>query len=119
MGPLAAQATLTLNATTHAIGRIESDATRTLQSIDSLALDGRRQLKSKGDELDSLLQTAQRTTTEAETLLGTLNEMTDADSELRGDLQASARDLAATSSNLRGFTQDLNRSPRRTLLRNR
>jgi paraquat-inducible protein B len=118
VGPLTAQMSITLTATTHAIGQIESNATRTLQSIDRLAIDGRGQLKSKGDELDTLLQTAQKTTREAETLLGTLNDMTDPHSELRGDLQASVRDLAATSSHLREFTQDLNRRPIRTLMRN-
>jgi paraquat-inducible protein B len=107
VGPLTVHVTSTL-----------SDATRTLQSIDRLARDGRAQLSSKGDELDRLLKTAQRTSEEAETLLGTLNDMTDPQSQMRGDLQASLRDLAATSSYLRGFSQDLARSPIRTLLRN-
>ena len=118
VGPLAAHMAVTLTTATHAINRIQSDASRTLKSIDALALDGRGQLASKGDELDTLLQTAQRTTTEAEVLVGSLDDMTDAHSEMRGDLEASVRDLAATSSNLRGFTQDLKRSPVRTLLRN-
>jgi paraquat-inducible protein B len=119
VGPLTEHLADTLSATTHAVNRIESQATLTLKDIDVLALEGRGQLKSKGAELDSVLQTALRTTTEAETLLGTLDDMTDPHSELRGDLEASVRDLAATSSYLRGFTQDLNRSPIRTLLRNR
>ena len=107
----------TLDAATHAVGQIESDATRALRDVDHLALDGRAQLRRTGGEVDNLLLTAQRTTTEAETLLGTLNDMTDPHSALRGDLQASVRDLAATSSNLREFTQDLSRRPLRTLLR--
>ena len=118
VGPLSSHLSITLGATTHAVEQIQSDATRTLQDIDRLAVDGRGQLESKGEELDSLLATAQRTTGEAETLLGSLNDMTDPHSEMRGDLQASVRDLAATSSYLRGFTQDLARRPIRTLLRN-
>jgi paraquat-inducible protein B len=118
IGPLTEHLTITLSATTRAINRVGSNAARTLQDIDRLALDGREQLKSKGKQLDVLLATAQRTTTEAETLLGTLNEMTDPHSELRGDLDASLRDLAATSSSLRGLTEDLSRSPIRTLMRN-
>jgi len=118
VGPLTAHMAVTLTTTTHAIDRIQSDASRTLKNIDALALDGRGQLASKGEELDTLLRTAQRTTSEAEVLLGSLKDMTDPHSEMRGDLQASARDLAATSSSLRGFTQDLKRSPVRTLLRN-
>jgi paraquat-inducible protein B len=107
----------TLNATAKAVNRVGSRAARTLDDIDRLALDSRGQLKSKGEQLDILLKTAQRTTAEAETLLGTLNEMTDPHSELRGDLDASVRDLAATSSSLRGLTEDLSRSPVRTLMR--
>jgi uncharacterized protein YoxC len=118
VGPLTAHMAVTLTTATHAINRIQTDASRTMNGIDALALDGRAQLASKGEELDTLLQTAQRTTTEAEVLVGSLDDMTDAHSELRGDLEASVRDLAATSSNLRGFTQDLKRSPIRTLLRN-
>ena len=118
VGPLTTQMAVTLSTTTHAIARVQSDATRTFKNIDALALDGRGQLDSKAEELDGLLRTAQRTTTEAEVLLGTLNDMTGPHSEMRDDLQASVRDLAATSSYLRGFTQDLQRRPIRTLLRN-
>jgi paraquat-inducible protein B len=117
IGPLSEHLTATLNATAKAVNRVGSRAARTLDDIDRLALDSRGQLKSKGEQLDILLKTAQRTTAEAETLLGTLNEMTDPHSELRGDLDASVRDLAATSSSLRGLTEDLSRSPVRTLMR--
>lgn len=118
IGPLSEHLTVTLNATAKAVNRVGSRAARTLDDIDRLALDSRGQLKSKGEQLDILLKTAQRTTAEAETLLGTLNEMTDPHSELRGDLDASVRDLAATSSSLRDLTEDLARSPVRTLMRN-
>jgi paraquat-inducible protein B len=94
-----------------------STATRTLKDIDRLALEGRGQLDSKGHELDQLLQSARRTTAQVDILVDNLNDLTDPHSELRGDLQASARDLAATSSDLRGFTEDLARSPIRTLMR--
>lgn len=107
----------TLDQVSRTIEPLAGHVTVTLHDIDRLAIDGRVQLKSKGDEVDSLLLTAQRTTTEAETLLGTLNDLADPQSEMRGDLQASIRDLAATSSYLRGFTQDLSRSPIRTLMR--
>jgi paraquat-inducible protein B len=118
IGPLTEHLTSTLSATTQAVDRVGSTAEQTLQDIDRLAIDGRGQLKSKGEQLDILLATAQRTSSEAETLLGTLNEMTDPHSELRGDMDASVRDLAATSSSLRDLTEDLARSPVRTLMRN-
>jgi paraquat-inducible protein B len=118
IGPLTENLAVTLTTTTHAVSEVESNATRTLRDIDRLAVDGRGQLKLNGDELSTLLQTAERSTLEAETLLGSLNDMTDPHSPMRGDLESSLRDLAATSSDLRGFTQELRRSPVRTLLRN-
>jgi len=118
IGPLTENLAVTLTTTTHAVSEVESNATRALRDIDRLAVDGRGQLKLNGDELSTLLQTAERSTLEAETLLGSLNDMTDPHSPMRGDLESSLRDLAATSSDLRGFTQELRRSPVRTLLRN-
>ena len=117
IGPVAQSLQVTLATTTQAVSRVQADATRTLATIDQLAADGRGQLKNNGDDLDRLLHTAQRTATEADTLLASLNDMTDAHSEMRGDLQASLRDLAASSSSLRILTEDLQRNPVGTLLR--
>ena len=117
IGPVAQSLQVTLATTTQAVSRVQADATRTLATIDQLAADGRGQLKNNGDDLDRLLHTAQRTATEADTLLASLNDMTDAHSEMRGDLQASLRDLAASSSSLRSLTEDLQRNPVGTLLR--
>jgi paraquat-inducible protein B len=117
IGPVAQSLQSTLDKTTQAVSQVQADATRTLAAIDRLAADGRGQLKTNGDDLDRLLQTAQRTATEANTLLASLNDMTDAHSEMRGDLQASLRDLAASSSSLRSLTEDLRRNPVGTLLR--
>jgi paraquat-inducible protein B len=117
IGPVAQSLQVTLATTTQAVSRVQADATRTLATIDQLAADGRGQLKNNGDDLDRLLHTAQRTATEADTLLASLNDMTDAHSEMRGDLQASLRDLAASSSSLRSLTEDLQKNPVGTLLR--
>lgn len=117
IAPVAQSLQSTLATTTQAVSRVQADAARTLATIDQLAADGRGQLKTNGDDLDRLLQTAQRTATEADTLLASLNDMTDAHSEMRGDLQASLRDLAASSSSLRILTEDLQRNPVGTLLR--
>jgi len=117
VGPVAQSLQATLAKTTQAVSQVQTDATRTLATIDQLAADGRGQLKTNGDDLDRLLKTAQRTATEADSLLASLNDMTDAHSEMRGDLQASMRDLAATSSSLRSLTEDLQRNPVGTLLR--
>jgi len=117
IGPVAQSLQSTLEKTTQAVSRVQADATRTLGTINQLAVDGRGQLKTNGEDLDRLLQTAQRTATEANTLLASLNDMTDAHSEMRGDLQASLRDLAASSSSLRSFTAELQNNPVGTLMR--
>jgi paraquat-inducible protein B len=117
VGPITQSLQTTLDKTTQAVSRVQADATRTLATIDQLAVDGRGQLKTNGDDLDRLLRTAQRTATEADSLLASLNDMTDAHSEMRGDLQASLRDLAASSSSLRSLTEDLRKNPVGTLLR--
>jgi len=117
IGPVTVELRTTLATTTRSVAQIQADAARTLASIDQLANDGRGQLKTNGDDLDRLLQDAQRTTVEANTLLASLNEMTDTHSEMRGDLQASLRDLAASSSSLRRLTDELQKNPVGTLLR--
>jgi paraquat-inducible protein B len=117
IGPVTQQLKATLASTSQSVTRIQTDAERTLASIDRLAIDGRGQLKTNGDDLDRLLRSAQQTTLEANTLLASLNQMTDTHSEMRGDLQASLRDLAASSNSLRRLTEDLQKNPVGTLLR--
>jgi len=117
IGPVAQDLHATLDATSKAVTRIQAEAARTLASIDRLASDGRGQLKTNGDDLDRLLRSAQQTTLEANTLLASINEMTDTQSEMRGDLQASLRDLAASSNSLRNLTEELQKNPVGTLLR--
>jgi len=117
IGPVTQELKSTLETTARSVAQIQADAARTLASIDQLANDGRGQLKTNGDDLDRLLQDAQRTTVEANTLLASLNDMTDSHSEMRGDLQASLRDLAASSRSLRSLTEDMQKNPVGTLLR--
>jgi paraquat-inducible protein B len=89
-----------------------SDAAHaTLDDIDRLAVDGRHQLKASGDELGRVLVSSDRTVREAESLLASLKEMTAPNSQIRGDLQAAIRDLAASASALRGFTHEIERDP--------
>jgi paraquat-inducible protein B len=100
-----------------AVRALQTDAGRTLADIDRLANEGRRQVAVDGPELDRLLQRATQTADHADAMVASLNEMTSPRSPLREDLQASLRDLAASASTLRDFTQDLDRNPLGTLLR--
>jgi paraquat-inducible protein B len=113
IGPLADGLQTTLATTTEAVHRLQLDSAHTLSEIDLLASEGRRQIATNGDDLDRVLQKAKEVTGRADTLVESLNDMTSP----RGDLQASLRDLAASSSSLRGLTHDLERNPLETLLR--
>ena len=84
---------------------------------DKLAAASQLQITANGDQLQQLLDSARRTTAEADQLIASLNELAAPRSAMRGDLEATLRDLAATSSSLRLFTHDLERDPARTLLR--
>jgi len=124
IGPLAdsldqtaGSARTTLETTTAAVQKIQADATTTLKNIDRLAVASRQQVTTNGKDLDALLRSAGQTTGEANRLLAALNDMTSPRSPMRGDLEASLRDLAASADSLRGFTRDLERNPAGTILR--
>ena len=124
IGPLAdsldqtaGSARTTLETTTAAVQKIQADATTTLKNIDRLAVASRQQVTTNGKDLDALLRSAGQTTTEADRLLASLNDMTSPHSPMRGDLEASLRDLATSADSLRSFTRDLERNPAGTILR--
>lgn len=79
--------------------------------IDSLALDGRRQLAANGDALQGLIASSDRTVHDADALVLSINEMTAPNSRMRDDLQSTMRDLAASASSLRSFTHEIERNP--------
>ncbi len=70
-----------------------------------------------GDQLSKLLVSAQGAATQAEQLATSLNDLSGAGSPMRSDLEASLRDIAATSGSLRLFSRELQRNPAATLLR--
>lgn len=118
LGPLvesaqqtASAARETLLASTDAVHQLSTDTTRTLGHIDQLTIDGRQQVVLAGRDLQRVLGSAQRAAQSAESLMASLNSIAAPRSEMRGDLQASLRDLAASASSLRRFTRDLERSP--------
>jgi len=83
----------------------------TLNDIDQLSVAGKDQLKVTGEQLGRVLASADRTVRDADTLVGSLKEMTSPDSAMRGDLRATIRDLAASASSLRGFSHEIERDP--------
>ena len=83
----------------------------TLNQIDSLAREGRQQLSVNGDELSEVLKSSDKTIRDADTVVRSVNEMAGPHSAMRDDLQAATRDLAASASSLRAFSQEIQRNP--------
>jgi paraquat-inducible protein B len=113
IGPTATGLQSALATTTEAVRNLQADAGRAVRDIDTLANESRSQIATNGKDLDRLLKTAEKTASQADTLVESLNDM----NSPRGDLQASLRDLAASASSLRSLTHDLERNPLGTLLR--
>jgi paraquat-inducible protein B len=113
IGPLADGLQTTLATATDAVHQLQLDSARTLDDVDRLANESRRQIAVNGDDLDRVLKKAELASGGADELVASLNDMTSP----QGDLQASLRDLAASADSLRGLTHDLERNPLGTLLR--
>lgn len=79
--------------------------------IDSLAIVGQSQVTANGDALQGLIASSDRTVHDADALVLSVNEMTAPNSRVRGDLQATMRDLAASASSLRNFTREIEHNP--------
>jgi paraquat-inducible protein B len=106
IGPVSRNLQATLAASTSAVQQFQVQSTLALS-----------QITTDGDELDKLLQMAQQTTAHTDELVTSLDDMTSPRSPMRADLDGTLRDLAASSSSLRLFTHDLERSPLATLMK--
>jgi paraquat-inducible protein B len=125
LGPLlgslrqgAESATRILGTTEQAVTRLQADASRTLGELDQLAAAARHQMDDRGADLARTLASAERAGRQAEALAGSLAGLIGPRAPLRGDLEAAARDLAASASSLRGFARAVERDPS-ALLRGR
>lgn len=99
-----------------AIRQLQREILTALRDLDALAVDARHQLGARGTELSRALASADRTARQAETLLQSLNGLAHPRSQLRGDLEAAIRDLAAASSSLRDFAATIERNPNALLM---
>jgi paraquat-inducible protein B len=112
---VASSAQVTLDTATAVLRSVQADAARTLGSIDKLADETRHQVAAKGRALDPVVASAGQVTANANKLLTSLNGMVGPEAPMRGDLEASLRDLAASASSLRDLTRNLQRNPAGTL----
>jgi len=132
VGPLAASARDVLDSAGRtmaiadgAVQHLEGEAAATLDEARGLSRDARRQLAARGDELsrvlvdaDKALQAVNGLVGTANNLVGTANGLIAPRSPARTDLEALLRDLAASASAIRDFSQTIERDPS-TVLRGR
>jgi paraquat-inducible protein B len=111
-------ATQTLQAANAAIHQTQAQASTTLRELNELLPAARAQIDARGDELGRALTDADNTVRSARALLESLNALAQPSSPLRSDLEAAARDLAATTSSLREVAGTVERNPS-VLLRGR
>ena len=99
-----------------AIARLKDEASTALRDLDALLVDAHRQVGPRGAELSRTLNSADRAARQAEALLASLNGATQPRSQLRGDLEAAIRDIAAAAGSLRDFASTIERNPNALLL---
>jgi paraquat-inducible protein B len=109
-------ATETLQTTNEAVRKLQGDASAALGNLNPLFVDARHQLGVRGDELGRTLRASDQALSQAQLLLGSLNSITEPQSAVRGDLEAAARDLAASANSLHNFAQTIERHPDSLLL---
>lgn len=137
--PLAADARRVLDKTEHMVDdadhtvviagaslqRLQQDASATLDRADTtlgqtgaafgeahaLVQDGRQQLAARGEELSRALAATQKTLRSVDGLVTSANGLIEVGSQPRSDIEAMLRDLAASTSALRDFSQSIDRDP--------
>jgi len=112
---VASSAQIALDKATDVLRSMQADAEHMVHTFDRLAEDTRNQVNAKGRALDPVLASAGQASANANKLLTSLNGMVGPDAPMRGDLEASLRDLAASASSLRDLTRNLQRNPTGTL----
>jgi len=116
--PLAASARGALDSAGHAmdtanvtIERVGGEASSALADTSGLLLDARRQLGARGDDASRTLTDADKTMQAARGLIASADSLLASRSQSRADLDASLRDLAATTSSFRDFAESIERDP--------
>jgi paraquat-inducible protein B len=100
-----------LQTSSEAVSRLQADVSRTLGEVDKLTIEGRVQITERGTELGRLLAATNKTVEDTAALSRSLAQVAAPRSQIRGDLEAAVRDLAATASSLRNFSREVERNP--------
>lgn len=104
-------ATRTLKTSDETLRNLRAEVSTTLHELNMLIADTRTHLDMRSGDLERTLSSVERTSTQAEILLASINSLVEPRSRARGDLEATLRDLAASASSLRGFARTVERDP--------
>jgi len=104
-------AATTMETATETLKRLQTDGSQTLRTVNELLAHAQHQVDARGADLATTLQAASRAANDLAGLAESANSLVAQRSRLRGDLEATARDLAASASSLRGFAQQIERNP--------
>jgi len=104
-------ATSTMQTTARAVAGLQVDGSRTLAAVDQLIDRAQRQVDNRGAEIATTLEAIRNAASNIGAVAESTNSLVDRQSRFRGDLEAAARDLAASASSLRGFAQEIERNP--------
>jgi len=92
--------------------RLQRRADVTLSHIDGLTTTGQSELEGRGADLHALLVSSNQAVLKARDALGNIENLTDARSPARMNLDETLRDLSDASASLRGFAADIEQNPR-------
>ncbi len=104
-------AAATLATTARAIASLQTNAAGSLRNLDRLVADAQHQLDSGSVDLHRTLATADKALVQANQMMDTAKDLIEPRSQMRADLAAALRDLAASASALRGFSTEVERNP--------
>jgi len=118
IGPLVGGAQNTLDSTGRtmdiagsAIRDLQRSATATLDDVQGLAADGRRQLAARGQDVSRVLAMAEKALQSARDFAASADTLVARGSRTRDEIEVTLRDLAASASALRDLLQATDRDP--------
>jgi paraquat-inducible protein B len=101
----------TLDVATKAIADLQGRLDKTLGHVDTLAVNSDQQLVQRSADLHALIASTTQTVQQTRDILNELKGVTAARSDVRTNLDATLRDLAAAAASLRGFASDVEQNP--------
>lgn len=101
----------TLETVHESINSSSSRLNRTIASVNKLSENLNTQIESRDKQLDRILDNAEQTSAQLDQLAKNLRDLSDPGSDSRRDIDSAIRDLAASASSLRRFSERIERDP--------